>query len=271
MRYFLIILIFFIAIQLNADAKYADQIKELKEKLREKQIPEAWINKNFSDNKFKIYDNIDKYFKRMPETRVAKKEKNFEWYKKYFAVEKRTETGKTFLKKYKNAFDKIEKRFGVDRELITAVMAIESNYADEKQRGNFYTFNTLVSQYVLVPRRKNFALNEIIALYKFAKKTDEDTFHFIGSFAGACGWAQFIPSSLLHYFTDIDNIDKNTDIFSVKDCLAGVASYLNAHGLKKNTMENRDKIEDAVYAYNHSKHYVKAVMIIYDGLKNKGD
>ncbi|MDD3051032.1 MAG: lytic murein transglycosylase [Candidatus Cloacimonetes bacterium] len=251
----------------TAENKIEQKISELKERLRQDEIPSDWFENNLNHEKFKIYHQIEKYFKEMPERKVADKKRDFEWYKKYFDVENRISKGLSFIEENKNTLELLEKKNGIHYELIVAILALESNFGSSEQRGNFYIFNTLVSQYALVPKREKFAYNQLKSLYKFSNKIKKDTFYFIGSYAGASGWAQFIPSSQISYFISFDGIAENTDIYSIEDNLASIENYLNAHRLNRNTINDSQKRYDAVYAYNHSKHYVKAVLIIYDGLR----
>jgi len=77
-----------------------------------------------------------------------------------------------------------------------------------------------------------------------------------GSWAGAFGLCQFVPSSYLHYAVD-GNGDGRVDLFNVVDALASVANYLKRSGWEK---ENQEKKKKAIYAYNHCDNYVKAVL-----------
>jgi len=243
------------------------KIDELKQKLIMENIPAEWFDSNLTHEKFKFHHKIAKYFSNMPENKVDKQEKDFEWYKKYFAIDKRVEKGRAFINQHKEILEIIEQKNGIHYELPLAILGLESNFADEKKKGKFYTFNALVSQYVLLPKRENFAKKELVALYKFSRLINRDTYYFIGSYAGASGWAQFIPTSQLAFFVDFGGIMEEVDIYDVSDNLTSIENYLHKHGLNGENIHEQIRLSDAVYAYNHSKAYVEAVLLIYQGLR----
>jgi membrane-bound lytic murein transglycosylase B len=150
-----------------------------------------------------------------------------------------------------------------------AILAIESDYANPRFRGSFYTFPTLVSQYVLIPRRQRFAVNQLVALYQFSEKTENDVYHFVGSYAGAAGWAQFIPTSMVAYFIPASGDFTDVDIYSIEDCIFSIGNYLKMHGLNERTMDSYKARYDAVFAYNRSDAYVKAVLYMYEKMREQ--
>ncbi len=255
----------------NIPKQYLKLTKELNKKLIEKGVNTNWLSEQIRNKHFKIHSKIKRYFTRMPEHQViktSKKKKNFDWYKRYFAVNSKIVRGKKFIEKHKKILESIQKKHGIPYQLVVAILGIETNYAEKKQKGNFYVFNSLYSQYLLLPNRRRFALNELVYLYKFSQKTQTDVFYYIGSFAGACGWGQFIPSSLNGYFVDSNNIESEVDIYSLEDNLASIENYLYKNGLSGKNLSSKN-IYNAVYAYNHSDFYVKSVMEIYAGLLMK--
>ena len=209
----------------------------------------------------------------MAENRVSRKERDFEWYKMYMGLDIKIKNARPFIEKYIEILEQTEKKHGIHYELITAILGIETSYAtNNKNLGNFYIFSTLISQYIFMPKRKKWAIRELISLYEFSKKINKSVFYFVGSFAGACGWAQFIPTSHLKYFVDTQNIDKNIDIYTVDDNIMSIENFLYNQGL---TGENINLLKSryyAIYRYNPSDVYVQAVLYIYDALrKNQAD
>ncbi|PID28473.1 MAG: hypothetical protein CSB55_04785 [Candidatus Cloacimonadota bacterium] len=267
-----IILPILIAVSLHLNAiekKYENKINELKIKLIDKGVPEKWFNENIQDSVFKIYASVPKYFKTSPEKKVSTRKKSHDWYLRYFAVDKKAELADNFIKKYKKTLLRAENKFGIHYEIVVAILGMETNFASKRQRGHFYTFSTLVSQYVLLPKRERFATNELTALYKFSNKIKKPSDYFIGSFAGAAGWGQFIPTSMEHYFIDENGIPEETDIYSVEDNIFSIANYLVKNGLKPEKMDDYKNRFNAVRSYNHSDSYAKATLYIYDKLRAK--
>ena len=209
----------------------------------------------------------------MAENRVSRKEKNFEWYKAHMGLDIKIKNAIPFIEKYIQILDEAEKKHGIHLELITAILGIETSYAtNNKNLGNFIIFSTLVSQYIFMPKRRNWAVRELASLYEFSNKINKSVYYFIGSFAGACGWAQFIPTSLLKFFIDTENNDTNIDIYAVDDTIMSIENYLYNQGLNNDNINLLKSRYYAIYRYNPSDAYVQAVLYIYDELiKNQND
>lgn len=247
-----------------------DRLMELNRKLVEKGVAESWLYDSMILREFKLHSNIGNYFHNMAEHRVERKERDFNWYKRHFGLDLKIAMGENFLKRHIKTLRAVEDKNGLPYELVAAIIGMETNFADRRGRGSFYVFNTLVSQYLYVPKRERFAINQLAALYNFSEKTGRPVNYFIGSFAGASGWAQFIPSSFLYFFIDSAGDDHDIDIYSVEDCLFSIENYLymdEAGGLRAEMVGDEEALSKAIYSYNRSEAYVKAVIYIYHGLR----
>jgi membrane-bound lytic murein transglycosylase B len=162
--------------------------------------------------------------------------------------------GQKVLRENEAAFRDIEKRFGVEKEAILAIYRVETNFG--KARGNALVFNSLLTMSFLENRRIDWAAEELVSLMILCKLNKTDPFSIRGSWAGAFGLCQFIPSSYLRYAVDGNN-DGVIDLFNFHDAMASIASYLKLHGWQKGNHETNRK---AVWAYNHCDNYVKAVL-----------
>ena len=252
----------------SSEVLVAEKMTELKQRLAMSGVPEEWFDEQTRHESFRIHSRIARYFQKAAEKQVDyDKQRNREWYFARLGVEAKIEKGKTFIEAHRPIFDRAEAKHGIHKELIAAIVGIETNFADRHQRGNFYAFNSLVSQYIFT-KRKKFAVREIAALYKFSRKTGHPPQYFTSSYAGAIGWGQFIPSSLLAFFIDSNGIHEDTDPFSLEDTIFSVENYLYRHNLSGNNIYDRDARYKAVFAYNHSDIYVTAVLYIYEGLRD---
>ena len=249
------------------EEQYWEEIEELNRKLIERGLPENWLERHLNNDKFRVYTSVVRYFTVMPENQVAKGTRDQNWYKNHFGVDGKVKKGKDFRQKNREVLEAAEKRFGIHYELAMGILAIESDYGNPRFKGNFYTFPALVSQYLLLPKRQRFAVNELVALYKFAGHTDNDVYYFQGSYAGAAGWGQFIPTSMNTYFTNSQGVRENTDIYNMEDNIHSVLNYLNKNGLNSKNIDNRNARFKAIRAYNHSDAYANAVLYIYDELR----
>ena len=134
------------------------------------------------------------------------------------------ETGKNKLKEYKTILDRIEKELGVDKEIVVAIWAIESKFGTH--RGKYSVFRTLNTLFNSYPRRSSFFRKQLIHFLVLCKENQFDPLSIKGSYAGAFGQTQFIPSSYREYAVSFDG-DKHPDVFhSIDDVLASIANYL---------------------------------------------
>jgi len=249
------------------EEEYWEAVDELNRTLIDKGLPIDWLESHINNDKFRIYTSVVRNFTIMPENQVARGEKDQNWYKRHFGVDAKIKKAKDFKKDHQKVLTAAEKRFGIHYELALGILALESDFGNPRFRGNFYTFPTLVSQYLLLPRRKKFAVNELVALYKFSEKTEKDVYYFIGSYAGASGYGQFIPTSLNTYFIGAKETKKEIDIFDMEDNIHSILNYLNKNGLSSSNINNKNARFKAVRAYNHSDAYANAVLYIYDELR----
>lgn len=140
--------------------------------------------------------------------------------------------GRAMAKKYKPWLDKIEARFGVDRNIVLAIWSMESNYGeilknDKVMRSVVRSLATLA---YADQRRAKFARTQLIAALKILQTGDIDESHLMGSWAGAMGHTQFIPTSYQAYAVDMDG-NGHRDIWnSVPDALATAANLLKKNG-----------------------------------------
>ncbi|MEO1641899.1 MAG: lytic murein transglycosylase [Pseudomonadota bacterium] len=128
-------------------------------------------------------------------------------------------------------FDQIETQYGVDREALTAIWAMETNLGS--YIGEFDAANTL-SNMAVEGRRRSFAERELDALMKLQERGEVDRDQLISGWAGAMGQTQFMPSTFLAYAVDGDG-DGRKDLWgSEADALASAANYLKVSGYQNN-------------------------------------
>jgi membrane-bound lytic murein transglycosylase B len=153
-------------------------------------------------------------------------------YRKLFIEPRRIKNGKLFIKKNLQTLERAEAQFGVPKEVITAILGVETRYG--KIMGSYRVLDALSTLSFDYPRRSNFFSQELINLLLLARENNLDIFKLKGSYAGAMGYGQFIPSSYRAYAVDFDN-DGSVDLFnSVEDAIGSIANYLFQHGWKSN-------------------------------------
>jgi membrane-bound lytic murein transglycosylase B len=153
-------------------------------------------------------------------------------YRKLFIEPKRIKNGKQFIKNNLGTLERAEAQFGVPKEVITAILGVETRYG--KIMGSYRVLDALSTLSFDYPRRSNFFSQELINLLLLARENNLDIFKLKGSYAGAMGYGQFIPSSYRAYAVDFDN-DGSVDLLnSVDDAIGSIANYLFQHGWKSN-------------------------------------
>jgi membrane-bound lytic murein transglycosylase B len=150
-------------------------------------------------------------------------------------IEKRTSKQKqvkgiNFYNNNKNIIEIVEDEFNIEKELLLALMGIETNF------GTYVGKMDILSSLATLSydkRRSEFFTNELITLLKLIenKKVDYQTLY--GSWAGAFGFFQFMPSTITNYALDYNN-DKKINLKDNEDAYPSAANYLNQIGWKKN-------------------------------------
>ena len=146
--------------------------------------------------------------------------------------ERSVTTGRKMARDWKPWLDRIEQEFGVDRTVLLAIWSMETNYGDilrnDKVMRN--VVRSLATLAYADQRRAKFARQQLLAALRILQTGDIDVGHLTGSWAGAMGHTQFIPTSYQSYAVDIDR-DGHRDIWnSVPDALATAANLLAKNG-----------------------------------------
>jgi membrane-bound lytic murein transglycosylase B len=142
--------------------------------------------------------------------------------------EARVRQGRQAADRYETALKRIETTYGVDRYTILAIWAMESNFGTSA--GSSDIIRSLATLACCTARRPDYFRDELIAALQILEAHDIEPRSMTGSWAGAMGQTQFMPSSFLRYAADADR-DGRRDIWrSAPDALASIANYLSQHG-----------------------------------------
>ena len=232
--------------------------EEIKLKAMEKGIPASFLKDTFSNESIMIHSVIPKRFARPYE------KKTWEEYKKLFVTQTRINNGAVFYKKKRKVLEKVTNHYGVDSFLILSIIGVESNYGSHHKE--FTVFNSLYTQIAVMPKRARWAKTEMVEFLSYCYKDSVPPHSVFGSYAGAFGFGQFIPSSFNNFAVDFDE-DGVRQAYTWPDVMASIANYLLKNGYPKNSYPNREEVYKSVYAYNHADNYVKAVLALRDELK----
>jgi len=160
-------------------------------------------------------------------------EKRLAWYeyRRIFMDSKRINNGKAFLQKYATTFDRAEREFGVSRYVVAAIIGVETRYGT--YTGKYRVLDALATLGFDYEPRAKFFRGQLEELFLLAKEQNFAIDELLGSYAGAMGYGQFIPSSYRHYAIDFDG-DHIVDILNNPiDAIGSVANYLARHNWQR--------------------------------------
>ncbi len=149
-------------------------------------------------------------------------------YRARFLNEQRIEGGARFWRDHADLLARASQRYGVPAEVIIAIIGVETHYGDNT--GNFEALSALATLAFEYPPRAELFRKELENLLVLARDQGRDPSSYYGSFAGALGYPQFLPSSIRNFAVDFDGngvIDFESDPV---DAIGSVANYLAVHG-----------------------------------------
>ena len=226
----LIFCIFFIIISFTQAAKANDNVdfnnwlNSFKKTALKKGISQQTIDLTFKNAKF--LEQVIKYDRKQPEffedtiTYVNKR-----------ANQSRAKKASNLLKKNKKLFIKVENEFMVEKEILLALWGIETNFG--KHVGKMDIVSSLATL-SFDKRRRDFFSSQLLILLQLIDDGLIEINTLYGSWAGAYGNFQFMPSTIKRYAIDYDGNNKIELKTSLKDSLASAANYINKIGWKKN-------------------------------------
>jgi membrane-bound lytic murein transglycosylase B len=208
-----------------------------------------------------------------------------------FSSKKSIRTAIKYMAHHKKALEKTEKNYGVDKEIITAILLVETRLGAFV--GRPLVLNTLSSTAALadahvremfwdkvsksirltrkqfdrwVQRKSAWAYKELKAFLVYTNEEHMDPLGIRGSYSGAMGIAQFMPSNILVFAKDGDN-NGTTNLFNHADAISSIGNFLKHYGWYPGI--DRKKAYQVIYHYNHSSQYVNTVLKVSAILKSK--
>ncbi len=209
--------------KVNSDEKFSSWIIEFKKKAINEGISEETVDVVMNNAIFlpKVieYDRYQPEFYEDTKTYVSKR-----------TSKDKVKKGKKIYKKNKNLINIVDKEFKVEKELLLALMGIETNY------GTYLGKMDIISSLATLSydkRRSEFFSNELITILRLIDQNKVDKDILFGSWAGAFGNFQFMPTTISNYAIDYNN-NSIIELKEADDSFASAANYLNKIGWKKN-------------------------------------
>lgn len=160
--------------------------------------------------------------------RPAEKTKTWGQYRRIFVTDTRTRQGLEFMQTHAATLARAEREFGVPVEIITAIIGVETRYG--RNKGGYRVLDALATLGFDYPPRSKFFSRELEEYLLLVKEQNFDAEAVKGSYAGAMGYGQFIPSSYRHYSIDFDGDGVADIVNNPVDAIGSVANYFKSHG-----------------------------------------
>jgi membrane-bound lytic murein transglycosylase B len=208
-----------------------------------------------------------------------------------FTSKKSIRNALKYMEQHQQILELTEKAYGVDKEVITAIILVETRLgillggpsvlntlstmaalADPDVRNMFWgkvSKSTRLTREQFdkwVKRKSSWAYKELKAFLKYTAKENMDPAAVSGSYSGALGIGQFMPTNILAFAQDGDNND-SIDVFNHSDAIASIANYLKHYGWYPGI--DGKKAYKVIYHYNHSPQYVDTILKVSALLKSK--
>ncbi len=182
--------------------------------------------------------------------------------------------GRSYLAEHRPTLSRAEDCYGVAPEVIVAILTVESSLGNIT--GRYHVFNVFASLAVMdssevirevglsphlkdrLKKKAAWARRELQVFLDYCSSHHLDPYEFKGSWAGAMGFCQFLPSSLKGCGVSASGKGP-VDLFTHDDAIFSIACYLQKSGFQRN---NRSTWRRAVYSYNHSDAYVETVLTL---------
>jgi membrane-bound lytic murein transglycosylase B len=240
------------------------------------------------------YVQIDVPFKSPAPTDTTKKVTTSKVYTKLVneeAIRRITD----FIETNERSFSVVEEKYKIDKEVLASLLWVETRHGDylgyhhvvsvyiclalaDQSEFIEYNMQRMKSKYKLSKKdyvqvkerlvkrsetKAKWARGELAAIYKIREKLTFSVLELYGSYAGAFGIPQFLPSSYNRFAIDGDS-DGKVNLFNFDDAIYSCANYLKNSGFSSSEGDKRK----AIYAYNHSQRYVNTIMTLAKKVKN---
>jgi lytic murein transglycosylase len=153
--------------------------------------------------------------------------KSFWDYLDVLVTDARIAKGRELLTKYRSTFEAVEQAYGVDRYILAAIWGVETNYGSI---GGDRPVVRSTATLACVGRRQNYFREEFLATLEILQRGDVRPDHLVGSWAGAFGPTQFMPTAFKRYAVDFDHDGRRDVVDSVPDLIASTANNLRKDG-----------------------------------------
>lgn len=239
---------------------------DLKYQLVRQGVEKDFVLKTFADSRNQFLPQVVKKIAYLRKERAA----DYTHFLKPEVVAR----GRSYLNEHRRDLNRAQALYGVAPEVIVAILTVETSLGNVT--GKYSVFNVFASLAVMdtpevmaeadisphlkarLKKKAAWAGRELKIFLNYCQENKLDPFQFYGSWAGALGYAQFLPSSLARCGKD-GNGDGKVDLFTHPDAIFSIANYLSKSGFRP---DKQITWRRAVLAYNHSDAYADTVLTL---------
>jgi|UniRef100_A0A7V6DQL5 membrane-bound lytic murein transglycosylase B len=239
---------------------------DLESQLIRQGLDKTYVDKVFADERNQFLPDIVRKIATLRKERPA----DYDQFLKPEVVAR----GRQYAKEHQSQLSRARDRYGVDPGVIVAILTVESGLG--KATGKHSVFNVFASLSVmdtpeviqvtglpryLYPRLKKkaaWARRELKIFLSYCQRNQLDPYQFYGSWAGAIGYPQFLPSSLVASGQDGDG-DGRVDLFTHADAIVSIANYLKKSGFRQDSPSTWRR---AILSYNNSEAYADTILTL---------
>ncbi len=201
--------------------------------IEETELYNSFVNKMVEKHQFDS-DSLKKLFQSVEIKQgiikvMERPAEGLPWYKyrKIFMTDKRVKGGMKFWKEHEQVLSEVESKYGVPAEIIVAIIGVETQYGGNT--GSHRVIDALATLGFAYPKRSKFFLSELENFLILCREERMSPLEPTGSYAGAMGIPQFMPSSYRAYAADFENDEKRDIWENPADAIASVANYFVTH------------------------------------------
>ncbi len=178
----------------------------------------------------KLFDQVEVREDIIERIKKPYEKKPWRDYKKLFVTDSRLKDGLDFWLQHEATLKRAEKKYKVPASVIVAIIGIETKYG--RNQGSYKVLNALSTLAFNYPKRAKFFKKELTQFLLLCREQKISPLSVYGSYAGAIGQPQFMPSSYRYYAVDFSGNGKKDLSHNTDDVIGSVANYLKIHGWK---------------------------------------
>jgi membrane-bound lytic murein transglycosylase B len=164
--------------------------------------------------------------------RPAEKAKPWKDYRKQFVTNDRIQQGGAFWRDHAATLARAEREFGVPAQIVVAILGVETRYG--RNMGSYRVLDALATLSFDYPPRADFFRSQLVEFLLMTREQKLAPERVLGSYAGAMGYGQFMPSSFRKYAVDFDGDGRIDVINDIDDAIGSIANYLSGYGWQRN-------------------------------------